>query len=323
MVRGAAYDENEYQSLFELFEQIRPISASEWAELADQHLERFPDRGRDGPALSRKFAALRGKKPPTGSTRPPWYVERARELYNEMKGLCGGSTGSAQDIMEEFDDDEEDKEKEGEGGEFNEELNDGGNVFEDCIGGSEHGGGGERVVAAAVSSQHRSRSSAGVNRSKISAAKKGMGNKLSSFSSDSLKSSPFTRQYTKKPSDGDDDFSMKNMMQMMMLQQQSEREDRLQRMEEMRANEKARMEENRANEKKQQQFMNMFLLSAFGSKVSKSKKRKSKKNKKRKSEKKQKAIRTAEEEEDNNIASKKSSSSSSSSSSSDSDSDSD
>jgi hypothetical protein len=78
---------------------------------------------------------------------------------------------------------------------------------------------------------------------------KGLGNKLSLFSSDSLKSSPFTRQYTKKPSDGDDEFSMKNMMQMMMLQQQSKREDRLQQMEEMRANEKARMEENRASGK--------------------------------------------------------------------------
>ncbi len=137
---------------------------------------------------------------------------------------------------------------------------------------------------------------------KMSATKKAMGNKSSSFTLDSLKSSPFTRQYTKKPSDGNEDFSMKSMMQMMMLQQQAERKDRMQRMEEMHANEKAWMEENHASEKKQQQFINMFLLSAFGSKVSKSNKRKSKKNKKRKSEKKQKVINTAD---DDNMTSKK------------------
>ncbi len=45
MVRGAAYDDNEYQSIFDLYERLRPISASEWVELADKHLERFPERG--------------------------------------------------------------------------------------------------------------------------------------------------------------------------------------------------------------------------------------------------------------------------------------
>ena len=58
MVRGVAYDENEYQNIFDLYQQLRPISASEWADLADLHLENFPDRGQDGPALSRKFALL-------------------------------------------------------------------------------------------------------------------------------------------------------------------------------------------------------------------------------------------------------------------------
>lgn len=93
MVRGISYDENEYQNRVELYKRHRPISVSEWADLADKYLENFPDQSRDSLALSRTLAALRGMKPTMGSTHPSCYVEQ--ELYNDMKGLCrGGLTGS-------------------------------------------------------------------------------------------------------------------------------------------------------------------------------------------------------------------------------------
>ena len=38
--------------------------------------------------------ALRNMKHPTGQTRLPWFEDRARELYNDLQGICGGLTGS-------------------------------------------------------------------------------------------------------------------------------------------------------------------------------------------------------------------------------------
>ena len=127
MPRGQSYDDNEYQSLLDLYAELRPLSASEWRHLADQHTLNFPEKGRDGPSLSRKFHLLRKAKPPTGGTRPPWYVERARELYNELKGSCGGSTGSIDNDDELNEDDVEENDAEEEGG-GEEGQNGGGNL---------------------------------------------------------------------------------------------------------------------------------------------------------------------------------------------------
>lgn len=96
--RKKTFQLKEIESLLDLIhEEAIVVGKMEWETIARRHRRRFPDNDRTAEALKRKFEGLYGMKPGTGQTVMPPHIERAKRLWEEIKGRVGMATDPDED----------------------------------------------------------------------------------------------------------------------------------------------------------------------------------------------------------------------------------
>jgi len=80
------YSSAEVFGLLHIIEQILPVDGEDWNEVSRLHVVNFPNNGRDGPKLKRKFQQLHRSCVPTGDPMCPPDVRRAKRLKELIRG---------------------------------------------------------------------------------------------------------------------------------------------------------------------------------------------------------------------------------------------
>lgn len=106
--RGLTYSIQETNDLLEITRELLPIGQEEWEAVCTQHLEKWPDSGRDLVSLRRKFNQLAQKNMPTGDPRCPDSVREAKRINFLIKQKADLETFSAED-EDEDEENEDDK----------------------------------------------------------------------------------------------------------------------------------------------------------------------------------------------------------------------
>ena len=90
------YTEEERLNFLAIMERKLPISGTEWALLAREHAESYPENNRDVPSIKRQYQALLRRREPTGDPHCPPDVKQAKYIDRLLK-----AKQSAGDISEE------------------------------------------------------------------------------------------------------------------------------------------------------------------------------------------------------------------------------
>ena len=64
--RGVNFTAAELESFLDTVEEVMPLSATHWENVAATHMARYPEAGRNVGSLRRKFKELYSKKVSTG-----------------------------------------------------------------------------------------------------------------------------------------------------------------------------------------------------------------------------------------------------------------
>jgi hypothetical protein len=83
--RGKTYTPQEQQCLLNIVRRIRAIVQDEWEAVTTEHLQTWPDCGRDYLSIRRKFNQLANRPNPTGDPHCPEEVREAKEILQLIK----------------------------------------------------------------------------------------------------------------------------------------------------------------------------------------------------------------------------------------------
>jgi hypothetical protein len=99
--RGFKFTVVEIENLLETIEDVIPIGNPDWERIWQEHLARYPTKGRTSESLKRKFQQLARTKIPTGDPNCPPYIRDAKQIYYKIVQATNGSTGCS-DVDEDF-----------------------------------------------------------------------------------------------------------------------------------------------------------------------------------------------------------------------------
>ena len=88
------YTPNELNQLFDIVDELLPISGAEWEQVELRHGQAFSDLGRTSDQLRKKFHGLARTSVPTGDPNIPPEVRRAKSIRSRIIQKSEGSTGS-------------------------------------------------------------------------------------------------------------------------------------------------------------------------------------------------------------------------------------
>ena len=97
-----------------MFEHWAPVSQAEWEAVQREHSDAWPKEGRTTESLRRKFYKLKNDKIPTGNPACPPEVRRAKHVYKRMTEKTEMSSGS--DLEVNLEQEESEDKEEGEHG---------------------------------------------------------------------------------------------------------------------------------------------------------------------------------------------------------------
>jgi len=89
--RGANFTAAELDSFLDAVEEVMPLSATQWEDVAEAHLTRYPDFERTVTSLKRKFKELYTKRVSTGDPHCPPAVRKAKRLKQAIVELMDGT----------------------------------------------------------------------------------------------------------------------------------------------------------------------------------------------------------------------------------------
>ena len=89
--RGANFTAAELDSFLDAVEEVMPLSATQWEDVAEAHLTRYPDFERTVTSLKRKFKELYTKRVSTGDPHCPPAVRKAKRLKHAIVELMDGT----------------------------------------------------------------------------------------------------------------------------------------------------------------------------------------------------------------------------------------
>ena len=95
-MRGVGHTKDEVEHMLDCVEEVMPLGAQMWEDVAMRHARRCDDRNRDGKKLKKKFQDLYKTSAPTGDPHVPPNVLRAKRLQREIM-----ASSSAADPSEE------------------------------------------------------------------------------------------------------------------------------------------------------------------------------------------------------------------------------
>ena len=110
--RGPSYSHDEVTTLLGVIRQHLPIGLEEWEAVLREHIETWPESGRDTTSIRRKFNQLANKKVPTGDPRCPPQVKEAKRILYLIKQKADVEDFDSEDEEEEEEDDCDDEEQE-------------------------------------------------------------------------------------------------------------------------------------------------------------------------------------------------------------------
>ncbi len=84
MLKGTNYSLDEVNNLLELIDEILPLSATQWENIAKHHMLRSPNRECSMDSIKRKFKELHSKKICTGGPNSPQEDCRAKRIRREI-----------------------------------------------------------------------------------------------------------------------------------------------------------------------------------------------------------------------------------------------
>ena len=306
--RGSSWQRDEMLHLLEVIEKILPLNPEDWDKVKYHFDKRYAANNRSVNAITNRFQSLYRTKEPTGSPNIPEEVRVAKQIRTMIIEKSDGTTGSYHPD-EEFEYDDTDEYFEGDVVDDNDannvvDDNDANNVDTGLLreddeeeevsinanvgrAGSAFHPHGPRpsppsattAAAAPRGTTPSSRSLSGGGRTPTPTPimlSSRFANQLQGMRSQS------SQQRYNKPGDGSNGFSFQNMMGMMMMQQQNDREERMQQAqldreiraqqaEQMRLEREERAEQQRAEREERaeqnrqmSQFMMMMMASVMG-----------------------------------------------------------
>jgi hypothetical protein len=102
--RGANFTAAELDSFLDAVEEVMPLSATQWEDVAEAHLTRYPDFERTVTSLKRKFKELYTKRVSTGDPHCPPAVRKAKRLKHAIVELMDGTDLQSEEGLGEGDD---------------------------------------------------------------------------------------------------------------------------------------------------------------------------------------------------------------------------
>ena len=265
--RGANFTAAELESFLDTVEEVMPISATQWENVAATHLARYPETERNVGSLRRKFKELYSKRVSTGDPNCPPSVRTAKRLKQAIVDLMDGTDLQSNEGGDAADDSMPGLE-EGEGmpglGEGNNNNGDGNDALEENDEFNDNGVHPDDEVAAANAAvlnappaavarpQSRAGSIGSASRGQ-GASRRRAGTHLTPINR------PRNRQRETSPEDGPGD-RIANVMGIMMMNNASEREERREEREERRQEFRLQMQA----QQQQQQQQNMMMMVMMG-----------------------------------------------------------
>jgi len=269
--RGVNFTAAELESFLDTVEEVMPLSATHWENVAATHMARYPEAGRNVGSLRRKFKELYSKKVSTGDPNCPPSVRRAKRLKQGIVELMDGtdlqSNGDAADDSMPGLGEGEGMPGLGEGNNNNDgdgddalddNDNDNGVLFNDngVHPDDEVAAANAAVLNAPPAAVARPQSRAG----SIGSASRGQGvSRRRAGTHLTPINRPRTRQRETSPEDGPGD-RIGNIMGIMMMNNASEREERREEREERRQEFRLQMQA----QQQQQQQQNMMMMVMMG-----------------------------------------------------------
>ena len=89
--RGANFTAAELDCFLNAVEEVMPLSATQWEDVAEAHLTRYPETGHNVASLKRKFKELYTKRVSTGDPSCPHAVRKAKRLKQAIVDLMDGT----------------------------------------------------------------------------------------------------------------------------------------------------------------------------------------------------------------------------------------
>jgi len=266
--RGANFTAAELDSFLDAVEEIMPLSATHWDNVAAIHSARYPDTGHNVGSLKRKFKELHGKRVSTGDPNCPPAVRRAKRLKQGIIDLMDGTDLQSE---EDEDDDDDGVPPLNFGGEDDDDadplLNDNGTHPDDEVAAAN--GAILNDVAPPAAAVVRPQSRAGSVGSASGGRGRGVSRHRRAGVHDTPTNRPRTRARETSPEGGPGD-RVANFMGMMMMNQASDREERREEREERRQEFRLQLEAQRQQvlqqqtQQQQQNMMMMMMMSAMG-----------------------------------------------------------
>ena len=270
--RGANFTAAELDCFLDTIEEVMPLSATHWENIAATHLSRYPETGRNVGSLKRKFKELHNRRVSTGDPSCPPAVRRAKRLKQAIIDLMDGTDLNSEEGGDAADDSSMPGLGEGEGmpslgeGEGNNNNGDGNDAFEDNDVFNDDGEHPDDELAAANAAVLNAPPAAPVARpqsragSSISSASGGQGvSRRRAGTHLTPMNRTRTRQRETSPEDGPSD-RIANFMGMMMMNNAADREERREEREERRQEFRLQMQA----QQQQQQQQNMMMMMMMG-----------------------------------------------------------
>ena len=260
--RGANFTAAELDSFLDAVEEVMPLSATQWEDVAEAHLTRYPDFERTVTSLKRKFKELYTKRVSTGDPHCPPAVRKAKRLKHAIVELMDGTDLQSEEGGNAADDrsmpglgEGEDNNYDGDdnGGDDNGDgvLNDNGEHPDDEVAAAN-----AAVLNAPPAAVARPQSRAG----SIGSASRGQGaSRRRAGTHLTPINRPRNRQRETSPEDGPGG-RIANIMGMMMMNNAADREERRAEREERRQEFRQQMQA----QQQQQQQQNMMMMVMMG-----------------------------------------------------------